>query len=223
MLTELGDLGVPLSLAGVLLASRSRRVNAFHSGRATGSRRGSPLVSWVAGRSVTGRSGAGRGLRRSHRAVPAIVIATADAIVAISQAGAVVSLGFGVAAGSGWRSAAACCGAIRWPAAAGRSPAVPAACRSPGRLPRGYRYWRIWSLGWPSARCQVRGWPGCAWPLLRPGELAERRRGCGVPLGKVSRSVAAAIGKAAAPEVRAGPLRSSAGRALVVREPVTPQ
>src|SRR5689334_3724796 len=33
--------------------------NAFHSGWAAGSRRGSPLVSWVAGRSVTRRSAAG--------------------------------------------------------------------------------------------------------------------------------------------------------------------
>src|SRR5579871_3845578 len=44
---------------------------------------------------------ADRRRRRSHRAVPATVIAAADAIVAISQAGAGVSLGFGAAAGIG--------------------------------------------------------------------------------------------------------------------------
>src|SRR5713226_4235419 len=48
-----------------------------------------------------GRLVAGRGRRRSHKAVPTITIATADAIVAISQAGAVVSLGFGTAPGAG--------------------------------------------------------------------------------------------------------------------------
>src|SRR5262249_15906773 len=39
--------------------------------------------------------------RRSHQAVPAIAITTADTIVAISQAGAVVSLGVGARARAG--------------------------------------------------------------------------------------------------------------------------
>src|SRR5215472_15533190 len=50
------------------------------------------------GSSVAGRSVAGRERRRSHRAVPVMAIATADAIVAMSQAGVVLLSGFGAAA-----------------------------------------------------------------------------------------------------------------------------